>query len=101
MEMENEGGEERRWAKLSVTKQPPSVLSTSSTAPVTIHRDVGVSPALRLKYPALRTRYGLEGKEGNRRALIYNTSNTSATSESPELTSSHVNRDTPETGYRP
>lgn len=33
MGMENDGVGERRWAKLSVTKQPPSVLSTSSMAP--------------------------------------------------------------------
>lgn len=61
---------------------------------VTIPRDPGVSPVFRLQHPALRACCGRGGKEGNTRALIYNTRNTSATSESPELTSSHVNRDT-------
>jgi hypothetical protein len=78
-----------KWAKKSVTKE---LLSGPWYIQAQYSQRLGVRPALRA---------WLEGKEGKRRALIYNTGNTSATAKSSGQASSHVNRDTPETGHRP
>lgn len=101
--MEHEGVKERRKNKESGLRSQSLRSCPWTSIPALWHQgqyaqSLGCQSSAKTETPCTQSLTWLEGKKGNRRALIYNTSNTSATSKSPEQTANHVNRGMPDVG---